>query len=338
MLTTRFTTHDLPKGDQFGSWQDWYRGVFETTTDVTVSGGFEAANSNWIIGGLTISEVASPPLAVTRSQPFVRRNPVDHWVMTLSNQSASEVTTRDRQFRVPAGVPFLLSLGEEMSIRREVGESRMQFLLSRDAFAASEPFLDAAVGNPLGGPRGALLADFMRMVKASLPTLSDEEASRLKGAVQAMLAACLTSSSCAVERAERPIAATLMQRVRRAVARHLYSPSLGMTKLCREAATSRSQLYRLLKDQGGVALYIQRRRLSESFAILCDTSHDFSIGRVAEMLCFADASGFSRAFRREFGVTPKEVRLAALAGLPPSPPPPRDDGGAGQFRDCLRAL
>lgn len=338
MLTTRFETRDLPKGDQFESWRDWYRGVFDTTTDVTVSAGFEAANSNWTIGGLTVSEVASPPVADTRSRPFVRRNPIDHWVMTLSNSSASEVTTRDRRLRVPAGVPFLLSLGEEMSIRREVGESRMQFLLSRDAFASSEPLLDAAVGMPLGGPRGALLADFLRMVKASLPTLSDEEASRVKGAVQAMLEACLASSDCcALERAEQPIAATLMQRVRKAVARHLYSPSLGMTNLCREAATSRSQLYRLLKDQGGVAQYIQRRRLSESFAILCDTSHNYSIGRIAEMLCFADASGFSRAFRREFGITPKEVRLAALGGLPTSPPP-RDDGGAGQFRECLRSL
>ncbi|WP_395714110.1 helix-turn-helix domain-containing protein [Reyranella sp.] len=337
MLTTSFATRDLSSCDQFDSWRDWYRTVFEMAADATVSGGFEAANSNWIIGGLTVSEVASPPVAVARSRPFVRRNPVDHWVMTLSSQSASEVAVRDRRFRVPAGVPFFLSLGEEMSIRREVGESRMQILLSRDAFAGSEPLLDASVGIPLHGPRGALLADFLRMVKASLPALSVEEASRLKDAVQAMLEACLAPSDHPLGMAEKPMAATLMQRVRKAVARHLYSPSLGTAKLCREAATSRSQLYRLLEDQGGVAQYIQRRRLSESFAILCDTSRDFSIGRIAEMLCFADASGFSRAFRREFGITPKEVRLAALGGLPPSPPS-RDDFGAGQFRDCLRSL
>lgn len=337
MLTTSFATRDLSSCDQFHSWRDWYREVFEATTDATVSEGFEAANSNWIIGGLTVSEVASPPVAVARSRPFVRRNPVDHWVVTVSNKSASEVTVNDRRFRVPAGVPFVLSLGEEMSIRREAGESRMQILLSRDAFAGLEPLLDAAIGIPLDGPRGALLADFLHMTKASLPTLSAEEASRLKSAVQAMLEACLAPTDRLPDTAEKPMAATLMQRVRKAVARHLYSPSLGTAKLCREAATSRSQLYRLLEDQGGVAQYIQRRRLSESFAILCDTSRDFSIGRVAEMLCFADASGFSRAFRREFGITPKEVRLAALGGLPPSPPS-RIDFSAGQFRDCLRSL
>ena len=206
MLTTRFATYDLPKCDQFDSWRDWYRTVFEITTDAETSGGFEAANSNWIVGGLTISEVASPSVAVARNRSFVRRNPVDHWVLTLSNHSASDVATRDRRFRVVPGVPFLLSLGEEMSIRREVGESRMQILLSRDAFASSMPRLDAAVGIPLDGPRAALLADFLRMVKASAPTLSTDEASRLKGAVQAMLEACLAPSGSRVETAERPIA------------------------------------------------------------------------------------------------------------------------------------
>ncbi|MBI2737793.1 MAG: helix-turn-helix transcriptional regulator [Rhodospirillales bacterium] len=35
------------------------------------------------------------------------------------------------------------------------------------------------------------------------------------------------------------------------------------------------------------------------------------------MLCFADASSFTRAFRREFGMSPKEVRAASPGGLSP---------------------
>jgi AraC-like DNA-binding protein len=77
---------------------------------------------------------------------------------------------------------------------------------------------------------------------------------------------------------------------------------------------SRSQLYRVLESEGGAARYIQRLRLLESFAILGDVSNNFPIGKIAEMLCFADASSFSRAFRQEFGTTPREVRATSVAG------------------------
>jgi AraC-like DNA-binding protein len=119
----------------------------------------------------------------------------------------------------------------------------------------------------------------------------------------------------------------------------LRSPSLGPDKLCRQAATSRSQLYRVLEGEGGVARYIERRRLEESFAILCDASNKFPIAAMAETLCFADASNFSWAFRREFGMTPSDLRSAAQAGLSRAAAPRNLSGsGARSFGECLRGF
>jgi len=52
--------------------------------------------------------------------------------------------------------------------------------------------------------------------------------------------------------------------------------------------------------------------------MLCDTSRSVAIGQLAELLCFADASTFGRAFRREFGMSPSEARNAALARCHPT--------------------
>jgi AraC-like DNA-binding protein len=60
---------------------------------------------------------------------------------------------------------------------------------------------------------------------------------------------------------------------------------------------------------------IQRERLVEAHAVLTDPTTTKSITAIAEDLCFADASSFSRTFKREFGHSPSEVREAALAGL-----------------------
>ena len=68
-------------------------------------------------------------------------------------------------------------------------------------------------------------------------------------------------------------------------------------------------------------------------------SQRFPIGKVAEMLCFADGSSFSRAFRREFGMSPSDVRARSLGGLPQLAPPKKAGGsGLHSFSECLRRL
>ena len=58
---------------------------------------------------------------------------------------------------------------------------------------------------------------------------------------------------------------------------------------------------------------------------------------IAEDLCFADASGFSRAFKREFGYTPREARHAALSGLDVTPKA-RVPSARAHFGDLLRGF
>jgi AraC-like DNA-binding protein len=338
MIANHFTTDPLPKPRQLEGWRAWYDTVFDVTPQPANNDDFVATNSTWTVPGLTLSQVASPANTVNRTKSVIRHNPVDHWVITLSKQSVSDVATRGVSFEAAPDTPFILSFGEEISIRRRQEDNRLQLVLARDSFQSIAPVLDAARGMALNSPTARMLGDYIRLLERYVPTLDDDSASRLSNAVQAMLLVCLAPAADSRSAAQDQIRLTLMERVRQAVRRNLRSPSLGPAKLCREAATSRSQLYRLLESEGGVIHYIQRRRLSESFSILCDARNDLPIGKVAEMLCFSDASSFSRAFRREFGVSPSDVRAATSAGLPPaSLPKPPSEPGARTFRDCLRS-
>jgi AraC-like DNA-binding protein len=338
MFTGTFSTQPLRSNEQLEAWRGWYGPVFEAASLASSDEGFAATNDNWTVGGFTLSRVTSPPNSVARTPTFMRRNPVDHWVITLSKQSESQIKAPDIERDVPPGVPFILSLGQEMFIGRKKWEERVQLLMSRDCFGAIAPMLDAANGVVLDSPQGKLLADYMMLLETNLSNLAAEDASRLPDAVQAMVEVCVAPSADRLVKARSQINLTLMERVRRAVGKHLRSHTLGPDKLCREAATSRSQLYRLLESEGGVVAYIQRRRLSESFATLCDVSNNSSIGTIAEMLCFADASSFTRAFRREFGMSPKEVRAASLGGLSPAMPKAASAHGVRTFGDCLRSF
>ena len=337
MIPATFATHSLPASEQIEAWRCWYGSVVDTASRQPAAEGFRARSTAWTLGAFVFSRVSTPPIAIARTQTLIRRNPVDHWSVSVGKQSASDLKFRRDVLKAPARVPFVVSLGAE--IYQERARERIQLYLSRDSFQAIAPLLDAARGTALDTPEGKLLADYMLLLERNFPHLPVTDGSKLAAAIQAMLGACLAPSADRIAEASHHIDLTLMERVRQAVRRNLRSPSLGPDRLCREAATSRSQLYRLLEGEGGVAHYIQRRRLSESFSMLCDVSNNFPIGKVAEMLCFADGSSFSRAFRREFGMSPSDVRATSLGGLPPTPPPKSSAGPAVRsFGDCLRSL
>ena len=64
-----------------------------------------------------------------------------------------------------------------------------------------------------------------------------------------------------------------------------------------------------------------------------------TIAAIAQMLCFADASSFSRAFRRAFGYRPSDVRDAAMAGVVPAlMPQARASQDNADFSDLLRCF
>jgi AraC-like DNA-binding protein len=338
MIPQTFTTRSLPAAEQFEAWRTWYGPVFDSMPQRPVEEGFRAEVATWILDGFTFSQVSAPAVNGIRTRAHIRRNPVDHWVVTSYRRGTTKIDTQDASLEAPLGAPFIVSLAEEVTTQRSNDNDRVALHLSRDRFQAISPMLETARGVPLNTPQGRMLSDYMLLLKRNLPSLPREDASRLGGAVQAMIEACLAPSADRLVRAGSQINVTLMERVRRAVGKHLHSHSLGPAKLCREAAVSRSHLYRLLESEGGAARYIQRRRLSESFTLLSDAANTLSIAGIAETLCFADASSFSRAFRREFGTSPSDVRASSLDGLRPTARTIPSEQGINTFADCLRSF
>ncbi len=338
MFTHTFSTVPLPVASQFEAWRAWYDTVFDVARNWAEKDRFTATNETWTLRGVTLSRVASPDNTVSRTRSVIRRNAVDHWVITLSRHSVTKLRTLANPLEIAPGTPFVLSFGDESAIERPSHDERLQLILARDNFQSIAPLLDGARGVALEPAGARMLADYMQVLDRQVPELEPECADRLGGAVETMLRACLAPTVHSRNAAHDQIRLTLMERVRKAVSAHLRSPALGPDTLCREAATSRSQLYRLLEPEGGVATYIQRRRLAEGFALLSDIDCLTPIGRLAELLCFSDASAFSRAFRREFGLSPSDVRAMSLSGLPPAlPGRPGEEMSIQTFSDCLRS-
>lgn len=320
MVPNRFATQPLRPRDQFEAWREWYQPVFDIISKQSTGDEFPAEIDLWRMGGLAVSRTSAPSVHIVRTKGHFRRDPVDHWVVSYCARGAHFARTADSELEVPARVPYLWSLGQEF-LHERTHVDRVQFLMTRDAFRDISPLLDGACGSTLDTPLGHLLGDYMMALERRLAAVTEVDFPRLSSAVGAMVVAAVAPSAERVAVARGQIDLSRKERVRQAVRRHLRTPTLGPKNLSRLVGMSRSNLYRLFEDTGGVARYIQRQRLLEAQALLSDPANTRSISVIAEDLCFADASSFSRTFKREFGHSPSEARSAALAGLAPSARP-----------------
>jgi AraC-like DNA-binding protein len=338
MMAETFTTSGVPAPQQFDAWVNWFDGVYDVTPRDPPRGGFRAQSQSRRIGGCMLSRTLAPAIRVVRTMTHVRRNPVDHWVITLSLHTKSSISSGNTAFSVPARTPFVLSLADALTSDRAVDE-RLQLYLSRDRFADLAPALDRVCGTALDSALGRLLGDYLVLLDQALPDVAPEDLPRLNEAIGAMVAACLAPAQDRGGPAGSQIDLVRLEQLRRIVRRHLRSPALGPRLLCHRLAMSRSKLFRLMEAEGGVARYIQRQRLLEAYALLSNPSNDQPITVLAEELCFADTSGFSRAFRRQFHTTPSDARAASrTAAGPGAPPADATNATSGNLRGLLRAF
>lgn len=334
----RFSTTALARPDQEEAWREWFRPIFEVISAGPASEGFAAVNQVWRLGELATSRVAGPASRVVRGRAHLRSNPVDHWILGYSERGSMTIRTGNGVARPPPGRPYLWSLAEPTEYVRTEAEMTGIFL-PRDTFRDLAGVLDLAVGAVFDSPLGQILGDFILTLERHAPRLTAADLPRLTRAVGSLVAACIAPSPERLAESRGPIDVGRMERLRQTVRKHLRSPRLGPNTLGRLVGVSRSQLYRLLAETGGVARYIQRQRLVEAYRILSDPESTTPIFAIAEELCFEDASSFSRAFRREFEMSPSDVRRSAITGLPPLLPPQRQGMAEPRaFKDLLHVF
>jgi CheY-like chemotaxis protein len=98
-----------------------------------------------------------------------------------------------------------------------------------------------------------------------------------------------------------------MREVQRLIESHMSDPEFGVPQLCNALGMSRSQCYKKFKALTGqhLADFIRRVRLHKARQLFETT--DLNVSEVAAEAGFRNLSAFSRSFKREFGVSPKQA-------------------------------
>jgi len=187
MTPDTFTTQPLRPQDLFEAWRQWHQPVLDFLPQQSTRYGFPAEVHLWKPGGLAMSRTSVPPVRVARTKRNLKRDPIDHWVISYCIRGTHFTNTGGTAVEIPARVPFLSSLGQEF-LHERTHIDRVSLLVSRDAFRDIASLLDAAGASSPDTPLGHLLGDYMMALERHLPDVTEADFPRLARAVGAMVA------------------------------------------------------------------------------------------------------------------------------------------------------
>ncbi|CAA0109019.1 Transcriptional activator NphR [Starkeya nomas] len=162
-------------------------------------------------------------------------------------------------------------------------------------------------------PLAALLRNHLGGLYAGAGRMSPEEAEAIVQPTIELAAAALNAS--VAEENAAAVQLALTGQIGRYIDERLLDPALASEEIAAAFGISTRKLYYLFEAHGGVASYVTRGRLQRARKMLADPAQQGrSIADIAELHGFAYRTNFVRAFRKLFGITPREVRAHAAEG------------------------
>jgi AraC-like DNA-binding protein len=273
---------------------------------VSAAAGFPAEYMTCNLGEIILSSGWVSPHTRTRLAGRSRRSPLDHWWLVRSRSGEAWFEAGDRQIHARPGDIYLFSADQDFRGRMSNYDA-LSLALPRAAFAAVADRLDMLCMTILAGNLAGLLADHLSSLERRLAGMSAEEIVAAGRATVEMISAYVQPSPDRLHEARPAIEAVLFERARAYIEANLGNPELAPELLMQTLRASRSNLYRAFEHVGGISRFIQRCRLLATRDALV-AGRGGRVQDVAYRYGFTRGSDFARAFRREFGMSPREIR------------------------------
>lgn len=188
--------------------------------------------------------------------------------------------------------------------------------VSKEIIEAARGGVGGLHGRILKPPRNLMLADYLQSLARNGDAIETEAQPGLSRAFIHVLAS-VEDKGVRGSEARR---GEYLRRdaVERMIVENLGDASLSVATLSRGMGMSRSALYRLFEDYGGVARLIQKRRLDGVRQAL-DNRELAQVADLARTFGFTDESQLSRLFREAYEVSPQAYREEVAASRPDDP-------------------
>jgi AraC-like DNA-binding protein len=306
--TLGFTTSEVPGRERFAR----YRDLYSAGADVTEDGeGFYAHVTGRRFDRMLVYDRRLNGVIHERLAPRVRRDGFEHFTVQLNRSGTFAADAADGVRSVAPGEIILFDMTKPM--RTRIAEGHIVTLsVAREVIEAAAPSRADMHGLVLPARQAGLLADYMVSLTRHGPDLSAGAIPALTRVFGDLLSIALDTHS----RGPTSAQASRVARVRSHIEARLGDRDLSPDTIAVGLGISRSVLYRDFAGFGGVANYVQGRRLARLRAALSRSDDPRSVTQLAYDFGFSNEAHCSRSFRTAFGLPPGRFRAESSRPAP----------------------
>jgi AraC-like DNA-binding protein len=298
------STSGVPERERLEAWQALFKGAHAISAEDPRR--FQGEVTSIAVDAMMVHRMKATAQAVDRTQAMIRKDGLDHIVLHLS---ASPMLARlgDDDVAVPGDAVSVNDLTRPIRRAAAADLGSVSVVLSRDLVSSVLPSTDLLHGSILGQGVGALLRAHMLALAENAHFITREAAAATARGTAELFAACILSTRDSVERAGEQIQAAALIRAKRFIDDHIATVDLTPDDIARGIGVSRSTLFRAFAPLGGVANYVQDRRLLQVRRSLARRLKSETVSEIGYRYGFRSDVHLSRAFRKRFGLAPRDV-------------------------------
>ena len=289
------------------AWQDLTSSLFVSSRATTALPGRDLFFRCYNLDRMLFFDHAACAHSAERTLPQIVAQGVDHIFIGLQTSGVTRLTCANGDAVARVGDFFILDLAQ--GVRSETdGMSAIHICVQRRRFESQIGKLSARHMQVLPSDSSPLLkltADHLLNMRACLRRADAEQRSSLTSAALAICNAAFVQGRG--EPCDHPIVTAI--EIRQFIEDNIDRQDLGVDLLSARFGLSRTPLYKLFETDGGVASYIRNRRLARALRILAGAEGGprQRVSSVAYTCGYESEKIFSRAFRRRYGVNPRDV-------------------------------
>lgn len=307
LIRSQFDTRNLSQSAAYEAWNEAINVVFDTRLRKETKETFFASVDATLMGEIAFGRLTASGQDFDRSRYKIARDGMDGYILQfyLKGQSAS----RDGRYPIAStGDLYIIDMAQPLATSTTDHE-QLSLVVPRRLLAPRLKNSDDLHLRvlPAEMPLVSLLRDSLLSLNHNVEKMTRQQG---EAVVQPLVDLALAAIDGSVsEENARAVSLAQFGTLRRYVDDHLMDRDLSIESLLAAFQLSRRTIYRLFESVGGFSTYLNRRRLMRATSILRSQQwRHLSISEIAEAHGFSSAEHFSRAFRREFSLSPREVR------------------------------